>query len=94
MIYIIFTAVMLIINTFTFTLFGVDKLKAKRREWRISEATLLFSCLPGGIGGLLGMFFFHHKTRKWKFKILVPLFALIDIVLIVFLLQALGATAE
>ena len=36
----------------------------------------------------MGMLFFHHKTRKWKFRILVPLFALIDALVIAFLLWA------
>ena len=84
--YILFTAITIIMNAFTFILFGVDKLKAKHGRWRIPEATLLFSCLLlGGIGGLIGMFFFHHKTRKWKFRILVPILAVIDAVLIAFL---------
>ena len=69
-----------------FVLFGVDKRRAVKHRWRIPEATLLLCSLPGGIGGLVGMFFFRHKTRKWVFRILVPLFAVMDAVVIVFLL--------
>lgn len=72
----------------TFVLFGLDKGKAIKHRWRISEHTLLIASLFGGIGGLLGMLLFHHKTRKWKFRILVPLFALIDALVIAFLLWA------
>ena len=76
----------IIMSAVTFILFGMDKMRAKQKRWRIPEAVLLFFCLMmGGIGGLAGMFFFHHKTRKWKFRILVPLFALIDAILIAFL---------
>ena len=72
----------------TFVLFGLDKSRAVNHRWRIRESTLLLASLFGGIGGLLGMLFFHHKTRKWKFRILVPLFALIDSMIIAFLLWA------
>ncbi|MGN0362512.1 MAG: DUF1294 domain-containing protein [Bilifractor sp.] len=65
---------LLAINIISFILYGVDKRKAIRHKWRIPEATLLlFAFLGGAAGALLGMFFFHHKTRKWKFRILVPL---------------------
>lgn len=61
-------------NIITFALFGIDKRKAVKHKWRIPEAILLlFSWIGGGIGALLGMLIFHHKTRKWKFRILVPL---------------------
>lgn len=72
----------------TFVLFGLDKSRAINHRWRIRESILLLASLFGGIGGLLGMLLFHHKTRKWKFRILVPLFALIDVLVIAFLLWA------
>ena len=72
----------------TFVLFGFDKNRAIKHRWRISARTLLLASLFGGIGGLLGMLLFHHKTRKWKFRILVPLFALIDALIIAFILWA------
>ena len=71
----------------TFILFGMDKRKAEKQRWRIPEATLLLFSLFGGAGGLLGMMFFHHKTRKWKFRILVPLFTILDVMVIIFLLR-------
>ena len=47
----------------TFFIFGIDKLKAKRDSYRISEKTLITICAIGGaLGGLLGMMIFHHKT--------------------------------
>ncbi|GLG05202.1 DUF1294 domain-containing protein [Sellimonas catena] len=61
-------------NVIVLILYGIDKWKAKHDRWRISEAALLGSafCL-GGAGALFGMTVFHHKTKKWKFRILVPL---------------------
>lgn len=61
-------------STLTFALYGADKYKAIRHKWRIPEATLIAAAFLGGApGAILGMLFFHHKTRKWKFRILVPL---------------------
>ena len=70
------------INIFSFILMGIDKYKAIKNNYRISENTLLLiSILGGGIGSLLGMILFHHKTKKLKFQILVPISILIDIYL-------------
>lgn len=67
-------------SLFAFCLFGVDKYKAKHHQYRIQERTLLMACLFfGGIGGVLGMHFFHHKTMKLKFY-LVYVFAIIQLI--------------
>lgn len=56
------------VNLAALFLYGLDKWKAQRGAWRISERTLLlFSLLGGGIGGLCGMLLFHHKTRHTYF---------------------------
>ena len=69
---------LLIINIIAFFLYGIDKRKAVRNKWRIPEATLvLFAAIGGALGALLGMLVWHHKTRKWKFRILVPLFLIL-----------------
>ncbi len=60
-----------IVNIVLFILMGVDKVKAKRNEWRIRESTLLItSLIGGGIGGFIGMKLFHHKTKKWYFYVM------------------------
>lgn len=70
----IYAAATLIMSVITFAAFGNDKKKSKRSMWRTPEAVLLtLSLLGGSIGALAGMRFFHHKTRKPKFIILVPL---------------------
>ena len=62
-----------LMNLIAFILFGVDKYKASHDLWRIPESTLiLFAFLGGAIGALAGMKVFHHKTRKIKFRILIP----------------------
>lgn len=74
----LFSAYSLLINFIAFILYGIDKRKAQKGCWRISEATLLlFAVLGGALGSLLGMNIFHHKTKHLKFCILVPLFFLL-----------------
>ena len=66
------------INVITFAIYGIDKWKARKNKWRISEAALLiWAFLGGSPGALLGMQIFRHKTKHWKFKILVPLFLIL-----------------
>lgn len=61
----------------------IDKKKAKKHKYRISEMTLLLSGLLGGaLGGLISMNVNHHKTKKWKFRILMPLFLILWIYII------------
>lgn len=62
------TIYLLLVNAVAFLAFGEDKRRAKRREWRIPEATLMGLAAAGGsLGALAGMRFFHHKTRHRKF---------------------------
>ncbi|MBR1478487.1 MAG: DUF1294 domain-containing protein [Lachnospiraceae bacterium] len=64
-----------VINIVAFIVYGIDKHKAIKGRWRIPESTLIgLTVIGGGVGALLGMLIWHHKTRKWKFKLLVPLF--------------------
>ncbi|MCD7740714.1 MAG: DUF1294 domain-containing protein [Ruminococcus sp.] len=68
-------------------MYGVDKRRAQRNKWRISEFTLIiFSLLGGSIGALIGMKAFHHKTKKLKFKVLIPLTLIIWILFGVFII--------
>lgn len=74
--------VLLIVNVIAFALFGLDKFKAHRGQWRIPEAVLLASAVIGGsIGAIAGMFVFRHKTRKDIFR--YGLFCVLFIQLIV-----------
>ena len=76
------------INILTFFVYGIDKWKAKRSKWRISEATLLVLAIIGGsIGAWLGMKVWHHKTMHKKFKYGLPLILLAQIVLIYLIIQ-------
>lgn len=66
-------------NLITFFLMGVDKLIAKLDGWRVSEATLLGTAFcMGAVGSFIGSRVFHHKTRKKKFQIGLPLALLVN----------------
>ena len=66
----LFIYYLVVINLITFFLYGIDKWKAARHRWRISEAVLLLAALIGGsIGALAGMYGFHHKTLHRKFTV-------------------------
>lgn len=72
--------VLLLFNLLSFLLMGVDKKKAKRHQWRLSEKSLfIFALLGGSLGILLGMHFFHHKTKKRKFRYGVPILLLLQL---------------
>ena len=61
------------VNLLAFFLFGVDKYKARKKKWRISETTLwTVSILGGSLGAWLGMQIFRHKTKHKTFVIGIP----------------------
>ena len=77
---------LLAINAVTFIVYGIDKYKAKKAKWRISEATLLLLAVLGGsIGAWIGMKVWHHKTMHKKFKYGIPAILLIQIALMAYL---------
>ena len=77
----------LTINIATFLLYGIDKYKAKKNQWRISEATLLtMAAIGGSIGAWVGMRIWHHKTMHKKFKYGIPIIIIMQVALAVYLL--------
>ena len=67
---------LVVINVVTFTLFRIDKERARNGDWRIPESTLLAGALLGGWpGARLGQQRFRHKTRKQPFATLLLLIA-------------------
>ena len=74
------------VNVVTFTVYGIDKRKARRGAWRIPEKTLfLLPLLGGSVGALLGMKVFRHKTKHWYFVWGVPIILLAHTALAVWL---------
>lgn len=75
------------VNLLAFFAYGRDKRLARKGLFRTPESKLLLLALLGGAAGALcGMHVFHHKTRKWKFRLLVPLLLALQLGLCVWLL--------
>lgn len=73
----------IIVNLISFIVMGVDKRKARKRAFRIPEATLFVLALIGGsLGSVIGMRLFHHKTRHWYFLYGMPVILALQIILV------------
>lgn len=76
------------INIATLIIYGIDKLKARKGRWRISETFLFILAVMGGsIGAWIGINVWHHKTLHWKFRYGIPLVAVVHIAVCVALLK-------
>ena len=69
-----------VLNLLGFLTMGIDKQKARRNAWRIPERTLLLiAFLGGGLGSLIGMYTYRHKTKHTKFILLIPMATIISL---------------
>lgn len=76
------------INLAGFIIMGVDKKRAIRGAWRISEASLFLTAILGGcLGCILGMQHFRHKTKHWYFKYGMPAILVVQILLFILLFR-------
>ena len=77
---------LILINAAGLMIMLVDKQKARKNRWRISEASLMtVAAIGGSLGCLMGMKLFRHKTKHLKFTIGVPLLLAIHIVILILL---------
>ena len=83
MVILVALAIIAIMNITAFVLMGHDKRCARQGKWRVPEKTLfLVTACFGGLGGVLGMKVFHHKTLHWYFKVFFPVLLIIQIAVI------------
>lgn len=76
-------------NLLAFCLMGIDKRKAIKGAFRISEATLFIVALIGGsIGAIAGMYTFRHKTRHFTFVYGMPAILILQLALLIWLLNS------
>lgn len=82
----VFLLYLLIINAAGFLLMLADKRRARKKLWRIPEATLITAAALGGsVGCLMGMYTVRHKTRHPKFTVGIPLILAVQIVLAIWI---------
>ena len=80
---------LILINLITFLAMYIDKRKAKKGKRRIPEKTLFILVgLGGGIGGILGMYLFRHKTKKTRFVIGFPAILIFEALVVIAILSA------
>ncbi|WP_418591547.1 DUF1294 domain-containing protein [Gemmiger sp.] len=76
----------MIMNILAFCLMGIDKHRARTRQWRIPERVLFGAALLGGsVGAWVGMYLFHHKTRHWYFVVGMPLILAVQAAAVIYL---------
>lgn len=76
----------MIMNILAFCLMGIDKHRARTRQWRIPERVLFGAALLGGsVGAWAGMYLFHHKTRHWYFVVGMPLILVVQAAAVIYL---------
>ena len=73
---------LLLVNLVALVVYGVDKRRAKKGKWRISEKPLFLVALIGGsVGAIAGMYLFRHITKHWYFRIGLPVILVAQLVL-------------
>lgn len=83
MIILVALAIIAIMNIAAFMLMGHDKKCARQGKWRVPEKRLfLVTACFGGLGGVLGMKVFRHKTQHWYFKVFFPVLLILQIVML------------
>ena len=75
------------LNLITFIIYGIDKFKAKKAKWRISEATLILLAVIGGsFGAWLGLQVWRHKTQHKNFFIGIPMILTLQVIATIYIL--------
>lgn len=82
----VFLVYLIGVNLVAMVMYYVDKQKAKKHAWRISEAALMtVAGLGGAFGAYAGMQVFRHKTKHIRFTVGVPVCMVLWCVLMVVL---------
>lgn len=79
---------LLLINLICFLLAGLDKFNSIHKYFRIPEKVFfILSFIGGSLGILIGMYLFHHKTKKMKFYLGIPFLFIINIISIYLIIK-------
>ncbi|MCT2343053.1 DUF1294 domain-containing protein [Niallia taxi] len=81
----------LLINLSGYFVMKIDKDRARRHAYRISEKQLwTVAFLFGALGMTLGMKQFRHKTKHTAFKVGLPMLAIVETVVLLYILNELA----
>lgn len=78
----------ILMNLVGLIIMKVDKDRAKKHQYRISENTLwLVAIFGGAVGTTAGMQIYRHKTKHLSFKVGFPILAAAEIILLGYFLS-------
>jgi uncharacterized membrane protein YsdA (DUF1294 family) len=84
----------LVLSAVAFTMYAVDKSKARNNQWRISESTLhLLSLIGGWPGALVAQQVFRHKRKKEAFRTVFWMTVIVNCAALVWLFLPSGTSA-
>ena len=76
----------MIMNILAFCLMGIDKHRARTRQWRIPERALFGAALLGGSAGAsAGKNLIPQTTRHWYFVVGMPLILAVQAAVVIYL---------
>lgn len=77
----------MVINIISVIVTILDKFKAKHGKWRTPEKTLfILSAIGGAVGMYITMHLIHHKTKKMRFMVGIPLIFFAELLIAILLL--------
>lgn len=95
MAYYVLIIYLLLINSYSFALMGLDKKRAKRQRLRVPEKRLFLLSAIGGAGGTwLAMKAWRHKTKHRSFTVGIPFLLGLNILLIIGAVWLIGVTVN
>lgn len=78
------TAYLVVVNIVCFAAFALDKRRARNKQQRLSERSLLWLCAVGGsVGGLIARRLLRHKTVKEPFSTILGIIWVVQVGMIV-----------
>ncbi|HTG69162.1 MAG TPA: DUF1294 domain-containing protein [Candidatus Udaeobacter sp.] len=95
MAYYVLIIYLLVINSYTFALMGLDKMRAKKKRRRVPEKHLFLLSAIGGAGGTwLAMKTWRHKTMHRTFTVGIPFLFGLNLLLIIGAVWLIGVTVN
>lgn len=83
-----FLIYILFINLIGFITMYVDKKKARKGAWRISEKVIfIIAFVLGAIGVYVGIYKFRHKTKHTLFTVGIPIMIILNTICFYYIIK-------